>query len=53
VKLGNRVGRLVDEDILRMNRAIVVFLGFTRALLGWLSGSEPILQLRDAFTRLR
>jgi mRNA interferase MazF len=26
-KLGNRVGRLVDEDILRMNRAILVFLG--------------------------
>jgi mRNA interferase MazF len=26
-KLGNRVGRLVDKDILRMNRAILVFLG--------------------------
>ena len=26
-KLGNRVGRLADEDILRMNRAILVFLG--------------------------
>ena len=26
-KLGNRVGRLVDEDILRMNRAVLVFLG--------------------------
>ena len=26
-KLGNRVGRLADEDVLRMNRAILVFLG--------------------------
>ena len=26
-KLDNRVGRLADEDILRMNRAILVFLG--------------------------
>ena len=26
-KLGNCVGRLADEDILRMNRAILVFLG--------------------------
>ena len=26
-KLGDRLGRLVDEDILRMNRAILVFLG--------------------------
>lgn len=26
-KLGNRLGRLVDEDILRMNRAVLVFLG--------------------------
>ena len=26
-KLGNRLGRLVDEDILRMNRVILVFLG--------------------------
>ena len=25
--LGNRVGRLADEDVLRMNRAILVFLG--------------------------
>ena len=26
-KLGNRVGRLADEDVLRMNRVILVFLG--------------------------
>ena len=26
-ELGNRVGRLTYEDILRMNRAILVFLG--------------------------
>jgi mRNA interferase MazF len=26
-KVGSRVGRLEDEDILRMNRAILVFLG--------------------------
>lgn len=26
-KLGSRVGRLSDEDILRLNRAMVVFLG--------------------------
>lgn len=26
-KIGSRVGRLDDEDVLRLNRAIVVFLG--------------------------
>ena len=26
-KLGDRLGRLSDEDIIRLNRAIVVFLG--------------------------
>ena len=26
-KLGSRVGRLDDEDIVRLNRAVVVFLG--------------------------
>jgi mRNA interferase MazF len=26
-KLGRRIGRLSDEDILRLNRALVVFLG--------------------------
>lgn len=26
-KLGNRIGRLADEDVLRLNRAILVFLG--------------------------
>lgn len=26
-KLGDRIGRLVDEDMVRLNRAIMVFLG--------------------------
>ena len=26
-KIGTRVGRLADEDILRLNRAVLVFLG--------------------------
>ena len=26
-KLGRRIGRLSDEDVLRLNRALVVFLG--------------------------
>jgi hypothetical protein len=26
-KIGARIGRLADEDIARMNRAVVVFLG--------------------------
>jgi mRNA interferase MazF len=26
-KLGSRIGRLSDEDMLRLNRALVVFLG--------------------------
>jgi mRNA interferase MazF len=26
-KVGKRIGRLSDEDILRLNRAIIVFLG--------------------------
>jgi mRNA interferase MazF len=26
-KIGARVGRLADEDIVRMNRAVLVFLG--------------------------
>jgi mRNA interferase MazF len=30
-KVGNRVGRLGDEDILRMNRAILVFLGLAKS----------------------
>ena len=30
-KLGARVGRLDDEDILRLNRAMVVFLGLAAA----------------------
>jgi mRNA interferase MazF len=27
-KIGNQVGRLDDEDIVRLNRAVLVFLGF-------------------------
>jgi mRNA interferase MazF len=30
-KLGSRVGRLDDDDILRLNRAILVFLGLAGA----------------------
>lgn len=26
-KLGKRIGRLADEDIVRLNRAVLVFLG--------------------------
>jgi mRNA interferase MazF len=26
-KIGNRIGRLDDEDIIRLNRAVLVFLG--------------------------
>jgi mRNA interferase MazF len=28
-KLGKRIGRLDDQDILRLNQAILVFLGLT------------------------
>lgn len=28
-RLGNRIGRLEDEDVFRLNRAILVFLGLT------------------------
>ncbi len=28
-KIGTRVGRLADEDILRLNRAVLVFLGIS------------------------
>jgi mRNA interferase MazF len=31
-KLGIRIGRLDDEDILRLNRALLVFLGLTASL---------------------
>jgi mRNA interferase MazF len=27
VKIGSRIGRLADSDLLRLNRAVVVFLG--------------------------
>jgi mRNA interferase MazF len=29
-RLGSRIGRLADEDIVRLNRAILVFLGLAR-----------------------
>ncbi len=31
VKIGSRVGRLADSDLLRLNRAVVVFLGLAGA----------------------
>jgi mRNA interferase MazF len=27
-RIGNQIGRLDDEDIVRLNRAVLVFLGF-------------------------
>lgn len=30
-KLGSRIGRLDDEDVLRLNQAILVFLGLARS----------------------
>lgn len=30
-KLGKRIGRLGDEDVVRLNRAMVVFLGLARS----------------------
>jgi mRNA interferase MazF len=30
-KLGSRIGRLGDEDVLRLNQAILVFLGLARS----------------------
>lgn len=29
-RLGSRIGRLADEDIVRLNQAVVVFLGLAR-----------------------
>jgi mRNA interferase MazF len=31
VKLGSRIGRLDDEDVLRLNQALLVFLGLARS----------------------
>lgn len=31
VKLGERIGRLDDEDVVRLNRAVLVFLGLAGA----------------------
>lgn len=31
VKLGRRIGRLDDEDVVRLNRAVMVFLGLAGA----------------------
>ncbi len=33
-KVGTRVGRLDDEDVLRLNRAVIVFLGLAGASAG-------------------
>jgi mRNA interferase MazF len=30
-KLGRRIGKLIDKDIVRLNRAIIVFLGLASA----------------------
>lgn len=30
-KLGSRIGRLADEDLLRLNQAMMVFLGLARS----------------------
>jgi mRNA interferase MazF len=30
-KLGSKIGRLEDEDIVRLNQAILVFLGLARS----------------------
>lgn len=35
-KIGTRVGRLTDEDMVRLNRALLVFLGIAAP-----AGSEP------------
>jgi len=29
-RLGQRIGRLADEDLLRLNRSLLVFLGLAR-----------------------
>ncbi len=31
VKLGKRIGRLDDDDVVRLNRAVMVFLGLAGA----------------------
>jgi mRNA interferase MazF len=33
-KLGARVGRLADEDMVRLNRAVLVFLGIAGPSVG-------------------
>jgi mRNA interferase MazF len=35
-RIGARVGRLTDEDIIRLNRAVVVFLGIASPTGGYL-----------------
>ena len=35
-KIGTHVGRLTDEDMVRLNRAVLVFLGIAAP-----AGSEP------------
>jgi len=39
-KIGSKVGRLADEDILRLNRAILVFLGIAGPLADKRSSAE-------------
>lgn len=33
-RLGSRIGRLADEDLVRLNQALLVFLGLARPLRG-------------------
>jgi mRNA interferase MazF len=35
-RIGARIGRLADEDIIRLNRAVVVFLGIAGPAGGYL-----------------
>jgi mRNA interferase MazF len=39
-KIGARIGRLVDEDIVRLNRAILVFLGIAGPIAAGRRASE-------------
>jgi mRNA interferase MazF len=39
-KLGSRIGRLGDEDLVRLNRAILVFLGLARSSRSFETSSE-------------
>lgn len=40
-KLGTRIGRLDDEDLLRLKRAALVFLGLAAPTIGERAGASP------------